>query len=376
MGSKPKFTLPVTRTPAWWVDLASDVLMRYAAVKGAFVWPEAEAELSESSWVHDNFDAQFPAHWSINSHHLKSARRALTGTELTPLTEVLNRLRVTAWVRTADITARGRKTQTLTLAAAKRRAYRTFLGWTGDVRLCGAAGEDAVMAVLTRLRGTHIWVPPNMRMGRVSELEGRPLTVGGPLDAAGHWALDPNRPGDGFVPFAVEVKNVRSTLYPYDHDVWDLLAKLTDFPDVVPVLVARRIHWTTFRMFKDLGVLGTDTRAQLFAGIDVDLFKSTVDLLGFADAKLYDGQPITGLVTFFSKTGPKQAPTSLASWARAAPILSEYADLRDDHLDEGSRTELFRQFADDLNRSELYGGGWAPIAVGEPEFDDEDDMDW
>jgi hypothetical protein len=51
--------------------------------------------------------------------------------------------------------------------------------------------------------------------------------------------------------FAVEVKNVRSWIYPWSHEVWDLLAKLGEFSDVVPILVSRRIHITTFRMFKE-----------------------------------------------------------------------------------------------------------------------------
>jgi len=38
--------------------------------------------------------------------------------------------------------------------------------------------------------------------------------------------------------------------------MWDLLSKLAAFPDVVPVLAARRIHPMSFKMFKDIGALG------------------------------------------------------------------------------------------------------------------------
>jgi hypothetical protein len=69
----------------------------------------------------------------------------------------------------------------------------------------------------------------------------------------------------GFTHFGVEVKNLRSVIYPWDHETWDLLAKVAAFPTVVPVLVARRIHPVTFKFFKDIGALGTEMRAQWFS---------------------------------------------------------------------------------------------------------------
>jgi hypothetical protein len=107
-----------------------------------------------------------------------------------------------------------------------------------------------------------LWLDPDSQPGQVRSLRGQPITVGGPLDAAGFVARAASDPTKGFIPFAVEVKNVRSVLYPWHREVWDLLAKVTDFPDVVPILVARSIHFTTFQCFKDIGCLGFSTRRQ------------------------------------------------------------------------------------------------------------------
>jgi hypothetical protein len=106
----------------------------------------------------------------------------------------------------------------------------------------------------------------------------------------------------------VEVKNVRSWIYPWSHEAWDLLAKLGGFPDVVPLLVARRIHPTTFRMFKDLGAFGYDARKQWFAergggrSNDPDTFRKVTDEFGFHDAVLLDRapEPEPGLTNLFS----------------------------------------------------------------------------
>jgi hypothetical protein len=315
----------------------------------------------------------------VDSHHLATARKRLRGTVLTPLDEVLNGRTVTAWVLSEALNERGDKTRVLAAAGAKRRAYRSFLAWTGDNKLCGAVGERVVGDVLESLRGSRLWIPPTGILGRVRELQGRPITIGGPLDAAGEWAKNPARIADGTIPFAVEVKNVRSILYPYDHDVWDLLAKLAAFPDVLPVLVARKFHTTTFRMFKDIGVLGTEMRAQFFSPtIPADQFRGIVGTLGFHDARQYVGGLEPGLATFFSRTGPQYGQERLDLWSRAASVVANYPELRDEGLDEGGRAELFNQFASDLKAVGLYQGGWAAVFEEDetPPWNDTDDLDF
>lgn len=369
---KLKISVRPGRDAAWWQGLARAVLPVFARERVAFVWPEAEYLLGETSWVQQFCDPGFPNGWHIDTHHLSAARSTLRGAELERLDETLNRRLVSVWVLKDALARRGSKTRTLAAAGSKRRAYRSFLGWAGDRRLCGDIGERAVWDVLNSLKGSRLWLTPGAELGRVASLQGQPITVGGPLDAAGEWPLDPTRLAAGTIPFAVEVKNVRSMLYPYDHDVWDLIAKVASFPHVLPVIVGRRFHATTFKMFKDLGVLGTETRSQLFSpSIPTEDFRQIVAALGFADAAIYDGSLRPGLLRFFAVTGPRYAQERLERWRAVAPVAANYPELRDESLDEGSRSDAFRDFATELRDAGLYGGGWAPVF----DEDEEDDLD-
>jgi hypothetical protein len=183
-----------------------------------------------------------------------------------------------------------------------------------------------------------------------------------------------------WIPFAVEVKNLRSILYPFEHDVWDLLSKLADFPDVIPVLVARRIHFTTFRMFKDLGALGHDTRVQHFSTqIDSADFDLTVKRLSLKDAVQTEIDAIPSATRhWFADVAPKNIAARLERWARAAPIVAAYADLRREDLSPGRRRDLWRAFTFEIIAAGLYEtGGWGPRPRlpehDQDEYDDGDD---
>ena len=234
--------------------------------------------------------------------------------------------------------------------------------------------ERTVDATLTELAGRYIWLPPGVSAGRVPELLGRPITIGGPLDAHAFVPHDAADPTGGFVPVAVEVKNLRSVIYPQSHETWDLLAKLGDFPDVVPVLVARRMHLTTFRLFKDLGALGCATYQQLFhspgttrATIDPTTFNRARSTFGFHDAVLVEepDRPHRNVRKFFTDTVRKEVGGELLivrqadRWRRAAPIVSGFAELRDEGLPGDDRFALMREFADEIEDAGLLDeGGW------------------
>jgi hypothetical protein len=274
------------------------------------------------------------------------------------------------------MTARGQQTAVSAKAAAVRRLYRRLLQWTGRPNLCGAVAEKVVDATLHSLAGSHLWIPPNTRAGRVDSLVGRPV-VGGPLDAAAEWVYDPVNITAGSTRFAVEVKNIRETIYPWDLETWDLLGKLADFPEVLPVLVARRIHLTTFRFFKDVGALGTETRGQWFAqAIDEGDFERVVNGLGLPDARrVPDDVPPPALLKFFRDTGPSVGAAQLLRWQTAAPIVRRYRDLRDPHRSYDDRRQLWLAFSADIQASGLYErGGWGPqeFEPGGPDFEDED----
>lgn len=356
-----------------WEALAVTALAAFAQEEAAFVWPEAEAKLRDGEWLTDHVDPDFPRSWGPDPLHLANARKAfIAAGRLVKETVVLSGRPVTAWIDGGALAVRGRRTEVRRLAAAKRRLYRSFLGWTSRAELCGNVAEARVEASLRSLAGTHVWLAPSMRHGRVSRLQGRPLAMGGPLDAAGTWPLDPENPSAGLIPFAVEVKNVRSMLAPSSHEVWELLAKVAAFPEVVPVLVARRIHYRTFRFFVDVGALGVQTKRQWFANrdpIEPARFGEVTGALGFHDAELIDklDQPAPIVTEFFrTATTPKHgavegiAQRTARRWQQTAPIVGHYLNLRRANLPGGQRQAIWASFFQDMAAAGLdEKGEWA-----------------
>lgn len=370
--------MPAVPSEDWWINRALDVVPAYVATQGAVVWPEVEARLGETDWVTANHDPTFPATWTLQPHILHTARTLLVAEGvLVPETVTLSGRAVTAYLDGAGLAARSRVRIQRT-AAAKRRLYRTFLAWAGNNDLCGRVAEEVVDASLRSVVGTHIWLDPHHHPGRVSHIGGRPITVGGPLDAAGFAPYNLADPRAGLTAFAVEVKNVRSWVYPWSHEAWDLLAKLGDFPDVVPILVARRLHLTTFRMFKDLGAIGSATYRQWFfnrgtdrASIDATRFGEARAEFGFHDAELLADpaapQPI--VVKLFSETvrknvdGQPLIQRQAGRWRRSAPIVARYPELRSEDLTWSDRRDLMAGLAEEIEAEGLLtGGGWASPA--------------
>jgi hypothetical protein len=193
--------------------------------------------------------------------------------------------------------------------------------------------------------------------GQVATLDGMPVP-GGPLDHAGYWAINPSDPREGWIPFAVEVKNVRHLIYPRQREIWDLLAKVGAFPDRVPILITRRVHYWTYKMFSTLGAVAYQSERQWFSPtIDAARFTKVTRDLGLTDAiRVADpDSPNAALAKWFTVTLRK--PTagdqrqlmerSAERWARAAPICAAYLVLRE-NLDDDERHDTYEQFLEDL----------------------------
>jgi hypothetical protein len=371
-----------------WLARAIEIIPTFVAERGAVIWPEVVANLAEGDWISTNLPAA--GYRSLQPHILARARTELVEEGvLMPESVVLNHREITVYLDGPGLAARRTKEIRAT-AAAKRRLYRTYLSWTTTAPLCGHVAEQVVEATLRALAGTHIWLPPDFRRGQVSRLRGRDVP-GGPLDAAGFIPHNAADPGAGLAAFAVEVKNLRGWLYPWSHEVWDLLAKLGEFPDVVPILVARRLHPTTFRMFKDVGAIGFDARNQWFAEragasyIDPPTFERVRRTFGFDDALLLSRppEPHRPLTRFFTTTLVQQPPVGdrppliLAQgerWEEVAPIASHFTDLRAERMDGPDRRALLGEFAARLADAGLLDTrGWVRLP---DEYYEEDDPDW
>jgi hypothetical protein len=111
----------------------------------------------------------------------------------------------------------------------------------------------------------------------------------GPLD---YIVFEPSGTG------GIEVKNYRTWLYPDSSEVKDLLWKCGD-AGVVPVLIARRVPFITFRLLNLGGCLVHQNYGQLYAVADAELAGLVRDknLLGYHDVRV--GNEPDGRMTRF-----------------------------------------------------------------------------
>ena len=118
----------------------------------------------------------------------------------------------------------------------------------------------------------------------------------------------------------VELKNVREWLYPDRSEITELLRKCTDL-DILPVLIARRVPYVTFRLLNTCGVIIHQTYNQLFPDADADLAKqaSNKELLGYHDIRL-GNQPDARMTKFVNDNLPRLIPAM-------RPVFDEYKDI-------------------------------------------------
>lgn len=380
------------RSAADWRALAYEAIPRLVEQRGgAVVWPEVEGLLAHrDGWIGQYAPDLRPAR-RIDPHHLGRARQQLVETGvLQPVRANLSGREVTAYLDAAAAGER-RRTAVERVGATKRRLYRSFLGWTSDARLCGRVAERSVAATLDDLAGRAVWLDPQRGSGEVRKVAGEPVP-GGPLDHAGLVAVDAADPRAGFVPFLVEVKNVRQTLYPPHREIWDLLWKAGHFADHVPVLIAPRVHHTTFVLFGAIGALAFLTTRQSFApspAIEERRFRSVTRGVGISHATQlqHPDRPSRPLEDFFTSTlhrGTRRDPdhslleTSRRLWARAAPICArpEFRRLRD-QLAGAERSALYQQLLEELHQEDLAVEDLMPrhLVETDEEEPDEEELD-
>lgn len=102
----------------------------------------------------------------------------------------------------------------------------------------------------------------------------------------------------------IEAKNIREWLYPDRTEIFDLLSKCIAL-DVVPVLIARRIHFSTFLVLNTCGVVVHQTFNQLFPTADTKLADKArhKNSLGYHDIRV-GNLPDTRLVDFIANNLP------------------------------------------------------------------------
>jgi len=151
-----------------------------------------------------------------------------------------------------------------------------------------------------------------------SSLSGRQIPSGKKLDFLIHDA-DARYAG-------IEVKNTREWLYPDRDEIREMLFKCCAL-DVVPVLVARRIHYSTFSVLNPCGVIFHQTFNQLYPNSAKELAEKVKDkrLLGYHDVRL-GNQPDTRLTRFIHENLPRLLAEARTGFDTFKDLLSEYAN--------------------------------------------------
>lgn len=156
-------------------------------------------------------------------------------------------------------------------------------------------------------------------------------------------------------PLCIECKNYREWLYPHHEVIKELIIKATEL-NAIPVLIARRIHYTTLTNFLEpAGIIAHETYFQYYPPHHADLAIKVSDkkLLGFTDVTAtHDPHPRS--VKFFLTDLPKIVSYMAERWKKNQQPLLAYA------LDEINLAQLYTAIGSPA------GGKWKDFSLEEP----------
>jgi hypothetical protein len=260
---------------------ATAMIKRVLDEHHAVVHPEIEARVAEGEFASST--------GNINPHHITTALRSLQKTGELIYDRAPARGGRIEIVTIQPANQHRRATKIEKAAARKRLLYARYSGWAqGTVRhpkgLIGPAGEAAVRGALLRA-GTLQPATPDA--GEVSELLGTHLP--GPVDSAGYMVPlaggIPGRP----VTLLIEVKNIRSWIYPSSAELYQVLNKASllqlqhPAQPIIPLLACRKVHATTFWMAKQLGFVVVEMNRQYAGDVVEDDLMEVRNELHFDD---------------------------------------------------------------------------------------------
>lgn len=329
----------------------------------ALVWPEVEARLAETFRGYDHIDP----------HHLETARKELAVAGL--LVHRPHRTRGGRAIPILRLSAPGPRRAVEAATARKALLYARYLGWASGTKtkqgITGPAMERALHASITEAAPHVGYRIENPRGGQTRHLAGLELPPPyGPLDNGASYVDWNSAMRTGL---AVEAKNIRDWIYPWSQDLYQLLVKAcvlqraANDVSILPVLLCRRAHPTTFKMARDLGFHVISTRRQYilpsyFQSEDDEKHLNEVRTeLSFYDLFPDDGPDIR-VVNQFRTTIPARIALASTRWANHGSTLEvHYRVLRDGTNRRDRRTALavIRNLTQALQQQEPdIGMGW------------------
>lgn len=200
---------------------------------------------------------------------------------------------------------------------------------TRDERV--AIGQRRIRNILT----AHVVAPMRTLEQKISDAGPGGQRVAVPQGRTAfipQWAFDPkpwalrlrrNSPRAGFA--GIEAKNIREWLYPQREEIRDLLRQAIHV-DAVPVLIGRRIHYSTFTVLRHCGLLLHQGYNQLFPTADADLARLAADkrLLGYHDVRV-GNQPDPRLRRFLLDQLPALLPAAREAFRKNLDLVAAYS---------------------------------------------------
>lgn len=164
----------------------------------------------------------------------------------------------------------------------------------------------------------------------------------------------------------IEVKNHREWYYPNHKDIRQMLLKCVAL-DLVPIFIARRIHYLTFELMHGLGGIIHETYNQFYPQSRADLAALAKDkkLLGYHDIHV-GNEPDARLIKFMHTNLPNLLPEARQRFDAVKPLVAEYAN------ENIEFTELIKYIWGDEAEEKARSIGIGPI--NRPEDTDPDDI--
>lgn len=136
----------------------------------------------------------------------------------------------------------------------------------------------------------------------------------------------------------IEVKNIREWIYPNREEVIELLLKCCSI-DAVPVLIARRIHFSTFHLLSRCGVLFHQTYNQLLPATAAALAERVrhKEAFGFHDIRV-GNNPDARLQKFIGHNLPKVLPEARRAFDHYKDLLMSYGAGEIDYTEFAARS--------------------------------------
>lgn len=334
--------------PKDYVERAREAIYERLSEEHACTHPELESRLAERYNAKDTRN--------IDPHHFTTALGQLLREGSVDVQERSTRGNAQP-IKTFHLTGTRTTTKIERAAARKRLLSARYRGWAQGTKrhphgLIGPAGETAVRGALR-----DAMQPISPGFGEVGSLLGHKLQ--GSIDTGG-YLVTLSAQGVPMTPLTVpvEVKNIRSWIYPGATELYQLLSKcataqrhLGEVPALLPTLVCRRAHPTVFYMAAQLGFVVIDARRQWTGDVDESALLEVRNELHFVDLHAGSDPSIRVQDRFASHKSRLQANAHrlAATWAETAndnatvTLIAEMRRVKRDHERQATLGRLRRR---------------------------------